>query len=82
MLKIKDNVDLKELKKFGFVETKDEYIYRNDETWESVKVQIKNRYIYYELEEFGFYGAIIEDFLYKLFDLIQAGLVEKVVENE
>ena len=78
MLKIKDNVDLKELEKFGFVKIEDEYIYRKGTTWEVLVVIIKNKYIYVEREQPDWFGAIIEDRLDILFDLIQAGLVEKV----
>ena len=78
MLKIKDNVDLKELEKFGFVNN-GEWFYTDDRTREILCIQ-ENKYIYFELEEVGLYGALVEDLLYKLFDLIQAGLVEKVVE--
>lgn len=78
MLKIKDNVDLKELEKFGFVEYHGKYFHRDDESYENVVVQ-ENRYISFESEEVSICGAFIEDKLSILFDLIQAGLVEKVV---
>lgn len=81
MLRIKDNVDLKELEKYGFVEKK---------VKQTATLEEKN--IGYELEvdgDFIFVGqdrkililinyhSKIEDVLY---DLIKAGLVEKVEE--
>ena len=64
MLKIKDNVDLKELEKVGFHKEFDYY-----EGYDII-VDCYSRKI--EVYEGG------EE---KLFDLIQAGLVEKVVEE-
>lgn len=90
MLKIKDNVDLKELEKFGFnLETSKIYYSKefygdcNDEelpheiciyvgTREIVLDIINNDYTYHTWERE--LGGIEET----LFDLIQAGLVEKV----
>lgn len=78
MLKIKDNVDLKELEKFGFRYFEDEGIRR------------------YEWKERSKYGDLIfitiyvlpnrtisrnSNADYKLYDLIQAGLVEKIEEG-
>ena len=72
MLKIKDNVDLKELEKFGF--TQSNYMldgayfkYRNTSGYEMLV--FKNRQIYVNNSLGG------EE---TLFDLIQARLVEKV----
>jgi len=83
MLKIKDNVDLKELEKFGFEldEDLEAWVFRNDVSDEILAVQTGNKYIYFELWKIGFAGAIVEDLLFKLFDIIKAGLVEKVVEE-
>ena len=79
MLKIKDNVDLKELEKFGFKER--EYFYplycRNIL---ACGVRKSNRKIYrymYTLDGADYNTFDIFDVL---FDLIQAGLVEKVGE--
>ena len=80
MLKIKDNVDLKKLENFEF-EHKDEfedyperYIYNNydsfdEHTAEVCFVLVKNRRILYQSLDSS--GDI-------LFDLISAGLVEKI----
>jgi len=82
MLKIKDNVDLKELEKFGFEEYKEHNGYVYD-----IIPYVKNRqYSYIEIfnetrriscleyVEFEYQQQAVEI----LFDLIQAGLVEKV----
>lgn len=81
MLKIKDNVDLKELEKFGF--KPNPHVRHNElaanfyeHGWEKIAV-MDNRHIYFETEA-KYYGAIVEDeAVVTLFDLIQAGLVEK-----
>jgi hypothetical protein len=84
MLKIKDNVDLKELEKYGFEEK--EYWYETDATKNSIEfkdcditIDKKTRKIYMEVyeayeDELGLYCF---DYLY---DLIKADLVEKVGE--
>lgn len=84
MLKIKDDIALKELEKFGFELDEDlgAWTFIDGVSNEILAVQTRNKYIYFELWEVGFCGAVIEDLLFKLFDLIQAGLVEKVVEDE
>lgn len=82
MLKIKDSVDLKELEKFGFKPNphcKDDKLAVNfyEHGWEKIAV-MDNRHIYFETEA-KYYGAIVEDeAVDTLFDLIQAGLVEKM----
>lgn len=85
MLKIKNDVDLKELEKFEFKAKYNEntgelhrYIYKN-----SMVIYIDNKYIrpfrqlneYSELDLEYFKADFVEEVLY---DLIQAGLVEKV----
>ena len=71
MLKIRDEVDLKELEKFGFIKAGNIYHYKNifDVT---VLMVFDNRKISNPRDD---HGNVI------LYDLIQAGLVEKV-ENE
>lgn len=77
MLKIKDNVDLKELEKFGFKENKE-----NDwlEVWTDdnfrLCVLLYNRHI--TIDCIGDDDIYWTNKLDLLFDLIQAGLVEKV----
>lgn len=82
MLKIKDNVDLKELEKFGF--RKELHVYQIDlqEEWvtymsniiSSVYIKIPDRIIRIS-NHFKPVEIIKIDVIY---DLIQAGLVEKV----
>ncbi|MBQ8443755.1 MAG: hypothetical protein IJX25_00165 [Clostridia bacterium] len=79
MLKIKDNIDLKELEKLGFEKIKREYVFTNNTSLEMMCIQ-ENRNIYFEVKSIGICGAIIEDLLYALFELIQLGYVEKVEE--
>lgn len=78
MLKIKDNVDLKELEKFGFEDTGLEYEWSDDDGWLYDTIRVAKDY-----KDIKF--IIYDDFegmLNILFDLIQAGLVEKVEEFE
>lgn len=77
MLKIKDNVDLKELEKFGFkkyggVHTYD--LYENYGDCVSIQVAPENKIIDMSIN----YEDGIIDNLDIIYDLIQAGLVEKV----
>lgn len=91
MLKIKDNIDLKELEKFGFEENK--LLRTDNEKYFVLKlttktcsyyadiffvVNISNGYLRFETYSIQDYE--LEDFTEILFDLIQSGLVEKVVE--
>lgn len=73
MLKIKDNIDLKELEKFGFDFNGKEWQYTNS-TFEVMCVQ-DNRCIYILVDN-SF--AIAEDTFGILYDLIKANMVEKV----
>ena len=76
MLKIKDNVDLKQLENFGFV-------YDNFGFYEIKKEIAFGRQklcISEDTREIAIIGAG-ETLLCNLFDLIQAGLVEKIKED-
>lgn len=75
MLKIKDNVDLKELEKFGFNVVDDDYIW-NEEANISIDRYSRKIYVYGEDDK--------EDYqdLGVLYDLIKADLVEKVDESK
>ena len=106
MLKIKDNVDLKELEKFGF-EIEQSYMYGEEEEDEKLpylyaRYEIKNHIMNYNVSQIILspslscseinrtlkMGCVLSKFEYEswrlfddvLFDLIQAGLVEKVEE--
>ena len=85
MLKIKDNVDLKELEKFGFSTYKDE-IKIDDEKILYFTYCYKDFYLYVT-DARNIYGeecdyikgtVLANENFDTLFDLIQAGLVEKV----
>lgn len=77
MLKIKDNIDLKELKKFGFEKFDDYYLFQNgyDDDFISYYDTIKIDLYCKELEICSVNNKNIDD---KVFDLIEASLVEKV----
>ena len=86
MLKIKDEIDLKELEKFGFIccnDFTDTYKENNYGYYvfnDSFYVDFQNDN-YHKLGSISFsYEPIQEENIDKLFDLIQAGLVEKVEE--
>lgn len=71
MLKIRDNVDLKELEKFGFIKNENTYYYKNG-FGIIVLLIFGNRKI---LTPRDYTGNMI------LHNLIQAGLVEKVEDK-
>lgn len=85
MLKIKDNIDLKELEKFG-LKKRTKY-YTNNQ----ICVEPNSRYVLCCNVGYSAYGEFVPNknmfnsqrlFIGNvLFDLIQAGLVEKVVEE-
>ena len=71
MLKIKEEIDLKELEKFGFkLNEKGQYIKRNTLIYKNRKISGRSDNPHWS----KLYIA------YELFDIIQAGLVEKVKE--
>ena len=84
MLKIKDNVDLKELEKFGFIKVRKgmtdfvpevKYWYTlNNSEYDCITV-FKDKHIFFGIDCYGKTHDII-------YDLIKADLVEKVDENE
>ena len=92
MLKIKDNVNLKELEKFGFVLKKDDSILNYNVYEKRVSIGTIDVYpdITYKLDyERGlFFHTTYASYYYPsnnegletIFDLIQAGLVEKIEE--
>ena len=68
MLKIKDNIDLKQLEKFGFIKDKNIYYYKN--VFSVIVLMVfDNRKMSNPKDD---NGNVI------LYDLIRAGLVEKV----
>lgn len=85
MLKIKDNVDLKELEKFGFQlnEDKTNYEQKIDGYWWDIRaVDVEDRWLEHYTEEIGYWAFTDDDELLEitLYDLIQAGLVERIEE--
>ena len=79
MLKIKDNVDLKELEKFGFVYNKfynayQKQIYESD----CNLIVDADRVIYHENYSTADMNGIARELAVAIFDLIQAGFVEKI----
>ena len=74
MLKIKDTVDLKELKNFMFLEAEQYYYYPVVDCSVELRVWKSDRTLYISVNDYEDY---VED-LDKLFELFQAGLVEKV----
>lgn len=80
MLKIKDEVDLEELKKFGFQETGSEnnckyFTYQKEEE-ETYWINVDTRIIEIEITQ---EIVILNNVLY---DLIQAGILEKVSDRQ
>jgi hypothetical protein len=85
MLKIKDNVDLKELKKFGFELNKDKTDYEqkiNGNWWDIRVVNVEDRWIEHYTEEIGYWAFTDDDDLLAITfdDLIKADMVEKLEE--
>ena len=84
MLKIKDNVDLKELENFGFkyiVEKYKSYIYINKfieiDIFLDLENECENKVLFMLTSQYNRNYANLDI----LYDLIQAGLVEKVKEE-
>jgi hypothetical protein len=89
MLKIKDNVDLKDLEKFGFKPKYDEdtgelnryiKVFENDNNfW--IKIEVQRKHIEIECGSwFDFDIELIQDIISFIYDLTKADLVEKVGE--
>ena len=79
MLRVKDNVDLKELEKFGFIKDNYNVLYNYQQNrFTGIRVEIETRRI-------GIYNSadiIVEkETLTKLYDLIKADLIEKVADK-
>lgn len=82
-LKIRDDVDLKELEKFGFEEYETGYIrWEEIEYNEAIDISKQNKKILIYLNDEYYRCCCGHNVLHILFDLISAGLVEKVVEDE
>lgn len=84
MLKIKDDVDLKELEKFGFEDDDErgflEYYIGNTQVLRINKWNRLISIIQLIISQSGEKRKVAKEILNTLYDLIQAGLVEKVEE--
>lgn len=85
MLKIRDDVDLKELEKFGFQLNEDKTYYeqRIDDNWWDIRVvNVEDRLLEHYTEEIGYWAFTDNDKLLEIIfdDLIKADLVEEVEE--
>lgn len=76
MLKIKDEVDLKELEKFGYDEYDGNYVKTQTEDIHENNIDKRNRIIFVYTETSKRYAEE-----YEVQDLIQAGIVEKVSDR-
>ena len=74
MLKIKDNVDLKELEKFGFEKANEpnKHVIYIKKYSHNLIYFYDDKEMYFEIDEYD------EDIVNVLYDLIKADLVEKV----
>lgn len=84
MLKIKDDVDLKELEKFGFVQNSRlnyEYIRTLPSDERIYRIYITARHHNIQIQTYG-NGIIAKSLQEKIYDLIQAGLVEDEIKEE
>lgn len=79
MLKIKDNVDLKELEKYGFEKRTWGYYQKFNYEYYNVKIDIESDRVYIIIHNDynDDYSCYIPDVIY---DLIKDGLIEKVDE--
>lgn len=73
-LRINPDVDLKELEKFMFLEAEQYYYYPVVDCSVELRIWKSDRTLYISVNDFEDYVEELD----KLFDLIQAGLVEKV----
>lgn len=93
MLKIKDNVDLEELKKFGFINKNRYYMIKEFTTYvnesgnkNALLVYFSNRGISLDIMNNNYSYHVFDDELGgiedTIYDLIKANLVEKVESDE
>ena len=91
MLKIKNNVDLKELEKYGYTKNCNAYIKEIPLDYlKHLEIIVKKEEIFFRIEERGFAGYLSSPYTQKEFGffktrkylkpLIKDGLVEKVEE--
>lgn len=82
MLKIKENVDLKELERFGFEYHRNDNLYSKEIYESDCRLVVDpDRIICYDNNSTADMSYHNVELLTELYNLIQAGLVEKVVEE-
>lgn len=81
MLKIKDNIDLNELSKFGFKNAFNEFYIKNVAKNKSYIVDIESRELSFQIDCHSVNIIVIKNILDDLYYLIKADIVE-VVGNE
>lgn len=83
MLKLKDSVDLKELKKYGFKNNEGVYEQNIDGNWWDIRGIDEDRELYHLTEEIGYWTSTDDNELLKITfaDLIKDDLIE-VLEEE
>lgn len=78
MLKLKENIDFKNLEKYGFVKNSDNEYYKDNIDTNEILMIRPDRYILLAYTGRGFFGNLIEEnALDDLFDLINDNLIEK-----
>ena len=81
MLKIKKNIDLKELEKYGYELEDDVYKkYIDGNRWEVIYIDVEDRRIDKYVEEIGYWG-IYDVNKEDIADLIKADLIERGKDN-
>lgn len=83
MLKLKDSVDLKKLKKYGFENNKGVYEQNINDNWWDVRGIDVDRELYHLTEEIGYWTSVDDDELLKITfaDLIKDDLIEELEEE-
>jgi len=80
MLKIKDNVDLKELEKYGFKKGFDDYYIQSDNYSVIIQLNKENKIIRTRTTDYNILQ--VRETWNIIYDLIKADLVEKVGDDK
>lgn len=80
MLKIRDDIDLKELEKFGFEKIEKEFYRKRIGDKVKCYCYLDDKSISLDITEIGSLQISLVNSIDIIYDLIQAGLVEKVEE--
>ncbi len=83
MLKLKDSVDFKKLKKYGFENNKGVYEQNINGNWWDIRGIDIDRELYHLTEEMGYWASTDDDELLKITfaDLIKDDLIEELEEK-